>query len=199
MPSQSAASLRSRYVEQAASDLEKNRRLQGELAEKIRVLKQEEALLVDILTLAERYVDSSDASPHRERADTEVAAPRQEAVSEDMPAGVGESPDHAPTKRRSGGGTSGSSAVSRNRRPPLGDILAELLSSHDEPRHAKELRDELLEKHPGRTPTPQVVRNTLESLVAKGKIRRYKQKRSVLYTLAESHVRKAVTASVGDT
>lgn len=47
------------------------------------------------------------------------------------------------------------------------------------------MRDELLEKHPDRNPTPQVVRNTLESLVAKGRIRRHKQQRSVMYTLVK--------------
>jgi len=31
-----------------------------------------------------------------------------------------------------------------------------------------------------------VVRNTLESLVAKGRIRRHKQQRSVMYTLVET-------------
>ena len=58
----------------------------------------------------------------------------------------------------------------------------DLLRAHDEPRLAKELRDELLAKYPDRTPTPQVVRNTLESLVAKGRVRRHRQKRSVMYT-----------------
>lgn len=66
----------------------------------------------------------------------------------------------------------------------------DLLGTHDEPRLAKELRDELLEKHPDRTPTPQVVRNTLESLVAKGRIQRHKQKRSVMYSLVERAPRK---------
>lgn len=37
-------------------------------------------------------------------------------------------------------------------------------------------------KYPKRNPTPQVVRNTLEPLVAKGRIRRHKQERSVLCT-----------------
>lgn len=92
---------------QAASDLEENRRLQQELTERITVLKQEEALLAD------------------------------------------------------------------------------LLGKYDEPRLAKELRDELLVKHPDRNPTPQVVRNTLESLVAKGRIRHHKQERSVMYTLVK--------------
>lgn len=50
------------------------------------------------------------------------------------------------------------------------------------PRLAKELWDELLEKHPDRTPTPQVVGNTLESLVAKERIRRHKQQQSVTYS-----------------
>jgi Fe2+ or Zn2+ uptake regulation protein len=68
----------------------------------------------------------------------------------------------------------------------LGDLLMQLLGDHDQPRLAKELRDELMEKHPDRTPTPQVVRNTLESLVAKGRIRRHRQQRSVMYSLVQS-------------
>lgn len=71
----------------------------------------------------------------------------------------------------------------------LGDVLMDLLRTHDEPCLAKELRDELLEKHPDRTPTPQVVRNTLESLVAKGRVRRHRQQRSVMYTILEPEER----------
>lgn len=72
MPSQSAATLRSRYVEQAASDLEQNRRRQQELSEKIKMLQQEESLLVDILNLAKRFERSSDAPslPGQAQADT---------------------------------------------------------------------------------------------------------------------------------
>jgi hypothetical protein len=76
-------------------------------------------------------------------------------------------------------------AKGKSGQPLLGDLLAELLGQYEEPRPAKELRDELLEKHADRDPTPQVVRNTLEALVAKGRIRRHKQQRSVMYTLVE--------------
>lgn len=76
-------------------------------------------------------------------------------------------------------------AKGKSRQPLLGDLLAGLLGQYEEPRRAKDLRDELLEKHPDRNPTPQVVRNTLESLVAKGRIRRHKRQRSVLYTLVQ--------------
>ncbi|MEU6393824.1 hypothetical protein [Streptomyces sp. NPDC046939] len=150
MTSPSADTLRSRYVAQAASDLEENRRRQRELTEKLRMLKQEEALLVDIIGLAER-------SP----------LPGQAQSAQDAaPAGP-------------------SDARGEARRPLLGTLLMDLLAAHDEPRLAKELRDELMRAHPERTPTPQVVRNTLESLVAKGRIRRHKQQRSVMYTLTE--------------
>jgi Fe2+ or Zn2+ uptake regulation protein len=74
----------------------------------------------------------------------------------------------------------------KSRQSRLADVLLSLLGGHTEPRLAKELRDELLAKHPDRNPTPQVVRNTIESLVAKGRVHRHKQQRSVTYTLAQS-------------
>ncbi|MFD0317776.1 hypothetical protein [Streptomyces flavalbus] len=155
MTSQSAATLRARYVAQAAADLEENRRRQRELAERITALKQEEALLSDIITLAERYEDAADPS----------RPPEQSQDEPDMPK---------------------AGAKTKSRPPLLGDLLTELLAQYEEPRLAKELRDELLQKHPDRNPTPQVVRNTLESLVAKGRVQRHKQQRSVLYTVTPS-------------
>jgi hypothetical protein len=79
-----------------------------------------------------------------------------------------------------------SGAKGKSRQPLLGEVLLSLLGGHTEPRLAKELRDELLVKHPDRNPTPQVVRNTIESLVAKGRVQRHKQQRSVMYTVATS-------------
>ncbi|MEU8543802.1 hypothetical protein AB0C52_28070, partial [Streptomyces sp. NPDC048717] len=71
MTSPSASTLRSRLVDQAASDLAENRRRQQELAEKTRMLKQEESLLVDILQLAERYEGLTEHSPLPEQAQAE--------------------------------------------------------------------------------------------------------------------------------
>ncbi|MFB8131218.1 hypothetical protein [Streptomyces mirabilis] len=190
MTSQSASTLRSRYVAQAASDLEENRQQQRELAERITVLKQEEALLSDILNLAERYEGFADASRLPEQLqDKPVAAKAKQA-----PAGVAArrstsakttSAKTTSAKTTPAGQTAKAGAKGKSRRPLLGDLLADLLGQYDEPRLAKELRDELLEKHPDRNPTPQVVRNTIESLVAKGRIRRHKQQRSVMYTLVK--------------
>ncbi|WLW57283.1 hypothetical protein [Streptomyces sp. YU58] len=180
MTSQSAATLRSRYVAQAASDLEENRRRQQELAERISVLKQEEALLADILNLAERYEGFADASRLPEQSQDEPVVAKTKKASTGASSRRSTSAKSAPTGRTAKAGAKG-----KSRQPLLGDLLAELLGQYDEPRLAKELRDELLEKHPDRNPTPQVVRNTLESLVAKGRIRRHKQDRSVMYTLVE--------------
>ncbi|MHB9756439.1 hypothetical protein ACYBSK_18840 [Streptomyces sp. BYX5S] len=180
MTSQSADALRSRYVEQAASDLAENRRLQQELKERISMLKQEESLLSDIISLAERYEGFADASRLPEQSQDEPAAakPKRGAAGatsrRSAPAKSASAP--APTKTRAQG---------KPRQALLGDLLMKLLGKYDEPRLAKELRDELLKKYPDRNPTPQVVRNTLESLVAKGRIQRHKQQRSVMYTLVK--------------
>ncbi|MGW7571563.1 hypothetical protein ACWGJV_35505 [Streptomyces tendae] len=198
MTSQSAATLRSRYVEQAASDLEENRRLQQELAEKIKMLKQEETLLSDIMQLAERYEGSSDPSRLPEQAQDEPALTqmRRSAQGTSAPAKA-ERQRSAPAKGAPAKSAAKTAAKGKSRQPLLGDLLMDLLRTYDEPRLAKELRDELLEKHPDRTPTPQVVRNTLESLVAKGRIRRHKQQRSVMYSLVDASRGESATAGSG--
>ncbi|KUM84652.1 MULTISPECIES: hypothetical protein [Streptomyces] len=179
MTSQSAATLRSRYVAQAASDLEENRRRQKELEERLSVLRQEEALLADILTLAERYEGFADASRLPEQVQDEPAVAKAKAPTR---AAARRS---APAKSATTTTAPKAGAKGKSHQPLLGDLLAELLGQYEESRPAKELRDELLKKHPDRNPTPQVVRNTLESLVAKGRIRRHKEQRSVMYTLVE--------------
>ncbi|MEU9044895.1 MULTISPECIES: hypothetical protein [unclassified Kitasatospora] len=152
MTSQSAATRRSRYVLQAASDLEDNRRRQRELAEEIKRLEQEEALLEELLTLAERYEGLSEPSPLPEQAQSEPVL-------------------------------AGARPRGKTRQPLLTELLLDLLRGHTEPCAAKELRAELMRAHPDREPTPQVVRNTLETLVAKGRVGRQKLDRSVVYTL----------------
>ncbi|WP_338692888.1 hypothetical protein V2W30_01310 [Streptomyces sp. Q6] len=184
MTSQSAAALRSRYVEQAASDLEENRRLQQELKERISMLKQEEALLRDIISLAERYEGFTDASRLPEQSQDEQVAAKPKSRTKQTPAGD-TSRRTSSAKTASAGTPAKAAAEGKPRQALLGDLLMKLLGKYEEPRLAKELRDELLKKHPDRNPTPQVVRNTLESLVAKGRVQRHKQQRSVMYTLVK--------------
>nr|WP_202538084.1 hypothetical protein [Streptomyces sp. SID8379] len=162
--------------------MEENRRLQQELKERISMLKQEEALLQDIISLAERYEGFTDASRLPEQTQDEPVAAKPK--SKRAAAGT-TSRRTAPTKTASAGTPAKAAAEGKPRPALLGDLLMKLLAKSDEPRLAKELRDELLKKHPDRNPTPQVVRNTLESLVAKGRIQRHKQQRSVMYTVVK--------------
>ncbi|MFD8565663.1 hypothetical protein [Streptomyces sp. NPDC057694] len=198
MSSRSAATLRSRYAEQAASDLADNRRRQQELADRIAVLKQQEALLADILNLAERYEGFADASRLPEQVQDEPGAAEAPAVKKtpaaDKAPAAKKTPAVNKAPARKGSAAKKSTADTRTKgdakgkshQPLLGDLLVELLAGHDEPQPAADLREELLAKHPSRNPTPQVVRNTLESLVAKSRIRRHKKQRSVMYTLVKS-------------
>ncbi|MEV7025726.1 hypothetical protein [Kitasatospora sp. NPDC093558] len=209
MTSQSAASLRSRYAVQAASDLEGNRRRQQELADELKTLQQEEALLVDIMSVAERHGDTTKPVSIPEQAkDSPPIAVQTRTQDEPAPADTPiEAPAQAPTetpaakapRRKRAARTTAPrpastvKAAAKGRRvakdpaqrPLLGDLLTHLLAGHGEPRTAKELRDEFLTTHPDREPTPQVVRNALGALVAKGRIERRKDQRSVMYSLVE--------------
>ncbi|MER6627982.1 hypothetical protein ABT301_07065 [Streptomyces sp. NPDC000987] len=200
MPTTSATTtIRSRYAEQAISDLAENRRRQKELTRQLEALHQEEALLLDILKLAGASDAVSDAAsdltpvPRQAQNEPEVSASVTSATSSDAteaatrrPRDAGASPDTR--QRETHAGRTGAKAADKQEERPalLQDLLLELLAAHTEPRLAAELREELLSTHPDRQPTPQVVRNTLEALVAKGRIQRHKQNRSVMYTVVES-------------
>ncbi|GAB1332672.1 hypothetical protein [Streptomyces sennicomposti] len=228
MPTKSAtATVRSRYAEQAASDLAENRRQQQELTRQLETLQQEETLLLDILSLAghpaadaahvpQQARNEPEPAPRQAPSAPEPAAAAPDATAEDAPAeqpapagdeGTAKAATKSPAKKRAAKNTAKPAAKSTVKSAPKGaaktaakstgkaaakkdesqvllrDLLLDLLGGHSEPRLAAELREELLAKHPDREPTPQVVRNTLEALVAKGRIQRHKQGRSVMYTV----------------
>ncbi|CAM5436212.1 hypothetical protein [Streptomyces griseomycini] len=71
--------------------------------------------------------------------------------------------------------------------PALGELLLAVLGRHaGQPRTAGEAAGDLEREHPERARDINTVRNTLERLVAKGRIERTKRKNAVLYTVAGS-------------
>ncbi|MEU6341669.1 hypothetical protein ABZ883_12075 [Streptomyces sp. NPDC046977] len=66
--------------------------------------------------------------------------------------------------------------------PTLVSLLEEILSASQEPRMVSEIVNVLTDRHPDRAAKTQVVRNTLEALVAKGVAERTRQQGSVFYT-----------------
>nr|WP_202454740.1 hypothetical protein [Streptomyces sp. SID8367] len=169
-----------------------NRRRQQELTDQIAVLKQQEALLLDILNLAERYEGFADASRLPEQVQDEPGTATAPAAKKTAPVAKAPAAGRAPAakapaaKKATANTKAKAGAKGKSHQPLLGDLLVDLLAGHDTPQPASDLREELLAKHPDRNPTPQVVRNTLESLVAKSRIRRHKKQRAVMYTLVKS-------------
>lgn len=64
----------------------------------------------------------------------------------------------------------------------LRELIARQLIAHREPRSAAEVSVTLAEEHPDREIKGNVVRTTLEALVAKGLVHRSRQQKSVFYT-----------------
>ncbi|NJA59750.1 hypothetical protein HC023_27640 [Streptomyces sp. NEAU-H3] len=64
----------------------------------------------------------------------------------------------------------------------LRELISRQLAAHGEPRSAAEVGSTLREEHPDRELKGNVVRTTLEALVAKGLVQRSRQQKSVYYT-----------------
>ncbi|MER7569287.1 hypothetical protein ABTZ93_41330 [Streptomyces sp. NPDC097941] len=164
--------LRGRYSDQAVADLEENRRRQAELLSHLDVLQQEETLLLDIIKVTGASTGRAGSAQHQSQA-TEAAATEPSPTA---PASLAPGPGRPaePGLRRGG-----------SQRPLLKDLLVDLLRAETEPRSAKEIWRQCKERHPDRVTSNQVVRNTLEGLVARGRVARHKQRHTVMYTLAE--------------
>ncbi|MET9878572.1 hypothetical protein ABZZ36_28645 [Actinacidiphila glaucinigra] len=77
--------------------------------------------------------------------------------------------------------------------PTLGAVIHERLLQHKQPRTAAEVTSDLAEALPDRSVGTPVVRGTLEQLVAKGRISRSRQGRTVYYTADTSPSGSAAT------
>ncbi|MFF4219271.1 hypothetical protein [Streptomyces nondiastaticus] len=65
-----------------------------------------------------------------------------------------------------------------------GEVLLSYLAEQQGPQSVAEITNGVSAAHPARTVQATVVRNTLEALVARGKVQRSKQARSVAYSMA---------------
>ncbi|WP_432180609.1 hypothetical protein [Streptomyces sp. NBC_00063] len=195
--------LKSQYSAQVDADLERNakeqERVTAELAalqEQLHTLDHDRTLLVgmrDALTgpgvapVAEEAPAAPKAEspvelPKARKPKGESAAPKQRAKKE---AGKKPAAKKAPTAAQPR--TPGS--------PTLRELVLNLITTSTEPRSAAEVTTTLAESHPERKAGGTVVRNTLESLVARGQAERTKQNKSVFYTALPA---AAATTEVAD-
>ncbi|MGA5129875.1 hypothetical protein ACPCTO_08725 [Streptomyces olivoreticuli] len=175
------ASIRTRYAAQFAADLENNEKEQETLRARLEQLAQEHAWLSGMRgTVAGEKAapgKAADAAAS-EAAGGSVPRPRRAKKAADTP-GRRKKPAQAKsaeTPKASGGRTRKSDG------PTLGELVLGLLTRHHQPRMVSEVVNELGQAHPERTVSAQVVRNTVEALVAKGRLDRERKQGSVFYT-----------------
>ncbi|MGP3953485.1 BlaI/MecI/CopY family transcriptional regulator [Streptomyces sp. 7N604] len=122
------------------------------------------------------------AIPQPRRAKKAASEPRgrRKKAAQAKPAGEAKAPKAAAKKKSEG--------------PPLRELILDLLAQHHQPRMVGEVVNELAEAHPERAASNQVVRNTLEALVAKNYVERERKQGSVFYTARENDAAAAETA-----
>ncbi|MER5879547.1 hypothetical protein ACFWFU_39245 [Streptomyces sp. NPDC060235] len=142
---------------------------------------------------AAKATKTTDAKDTRSRAKTAgsakdvapktVAAKASEAKTGDAKSGT----KAAPAKKPAAKAVSG--------QPTLVELIRGYLTAQGEPRSAAEVSTALGKTHPDRRIQTNVVRTTLENLVAKSHAHRAKQGSSVFYTATDGHKPAATAAS----
>ncbi|MFG2518332.1 hypothetical protein [Streptomyces sp. NPDC048527] len=182
--------LKSQYSAQVEADIERNakeqERVAAELAalqEQLQTLDHDRTLLVG---MREALSTQGAAAVAGEAPVTPQAAPPVELPKARKPKGESAAPKQR-AKKADGkkAATKKAPSVAQPRTPgspTLRELVLNLITASTEPRSAAEVTTTLAETHPERKAGGTVVRNTLESLVARGQAERTKQNKSVFYT-----------------
>lgn len=190
--------LTSQYITQVADDIERNAKEQerigaeiSALQEQLLALQHDQTVLVTMQKalgagLTKLGPDGAAVPPARRDKDATEPRPgkrtRVHKTGEGRPdlsatASSGKTPNRSGSK-----GSAVKGAVAEAAQPTLVELLRRHLTEQSEPRSAAEASAALSQAHPGRRVTTNVVRTTLEGLVAKGHAHRTKQGSSVFYT-----------------
>jgi hypothetical protein len=180
--------IQDRYAAQIAADLERNMQEQQELRARLDQLQKEHAWLS---TMNGTLVgESTTPKPPAEATGDSTEAPAAQTTAA---SGVVPQPRRGRKATSKTGGSREKAAQAKpggkpktgarkSDGPPLRELVLGLLAQHHEPSMVGEVVKELTQAHPERTASPQVVRNTLEGLVAKGDVERERKQGSVFYT-----------------
>jgi hypothetical protein len=137
-------------------------------------------------------VAAAEAVPRQrqaKKAATVVSGKRSKKTAQAQPDGAAEAATIAkPAKRAQPGG--------KKDGPPLRVFVMEVLQDY-RPRTAAEIADDITQAHPDRTPDEKVVRNTVNTLIAKGNVGREKQGINVYYTALKKEDESPADASAG--
>jgi hypothetical protein len=184
--------LTSQYITQVADDIERNAKEQerigaeiSALQEQLLALQHDQTVLVTMQEalgsgLTKPALDAVAVPPAGRDKDAAESRPgKRTGVHKSATAPSGETTNRSGSK---GSGVKGAAATSAQ--PTLVELIRRHLTEQSEPRSAAEVSTAVCQAHPGRRVTTNVVRTTLEGLVAKGHAHRTKQGSSVFYTSA---------------
>ncbi|MFE5023899.1 hypothetical protein ACFRAO_11430 [Streptomyces sp. NPDC056656] len=181
--------LKSQYSAQVEADIERNAKEQERVAAELAAL-QEQLQTLDhdrTLLVGMREALSGQGTAAAEEAPASpTTAPPVELPKARRPKGEGAAPKQRAKKAAGKKDTAKKAPTVAQPRTPgtptLREIVLNLITTSTEPRSAAEVTKTLAETHPERKAGGTVVRNTLESLVARGQAERTKQNKSVFYT-----------------
>jgi hypothetical protein len=184
--------LTSQYITQVADDIERNAKEQERVGAEISAL-QEQLLALQhdqtVLVNMQKALGTATAQPGSDAAAVPSARRHKDASAPGAGKRTrGRKAATVPggrTPSRSGSRKSEATAADRKAaQPTLVELIRRYLTEQSEPRSAGEVSAALSQAHPERRVTTNVVRTTLEGLVAKGHAHRAKQGSSVFYTAA---------------
>ncbi|MEU9609335.1 hypothetical protein [Streptomyces sp. NPDC048057] len=220
----SSTELRSQYINQVASDLERNTKEQERitaeitaLQEQLTTLQHDHTVLVNMqgalgvpakatepaesgkATVPAPRKRSTAASGTRKAAKKSPAArPAAKGAAVKSAAPKAAAPKAAASKGAAKkGGAAKESAAKSAVQPTLVELIRLHLVEQGEPRSAAEVTAALSKVHPDRTIKATVVRTTLEGLVARNLAHRSKQGTSVFYTTPDSTQQQESAAATG--
>ncbi|MFF3334122.1 hypothetical protein ACFYWX_32000 [Streptomyces sp. NPDC002888] len=194
----SITELTSQYTAQVTADLERNAKEQERIGSEIAALQEQLAALQrdhTVLVSIQRAIDAAPAPAERAAGSDSVTVPTprkktaaqassgrrertKKAAAEPHP-----SPAGKPAARKHGGRIT---AAKKTGQPTLVDLVRRHLAEQSEPRSAAEVATALGQDHPERGIKTNVVRTTIEGLVAKSQAQRTKQGASVFYTAPDA-------------
>lgn len=203
--------IKAQYTAQVTADLERNAkeqdRLRGEidaLRDQLEALRQDHSVLLNM----QKALGAATTSTPAPSAGDVVApsVPRQKTAAKpkaDKPKADKKAPAKKAGSPRGGktaktpakASATDSGTASKAAKPTLVELIRRHLNEQNEPRSAAEVATALSQSHPDRRIQTNVVRTTLEGLVAKSHAQRAKQGSSVFYTTPDA---QESTARSGD-
>ncbi|MFJ2304029.1 hypothetical protein [Streptomyces sp. NPDC087787] len=187
----------SQYINQVTGDLEQNVKEQERITAEIAGLQQQLAALQHdhtVLVNMRQALGVAGAAPEpASTGSATVPSPRKKATGEPRGKATAEPRGKAkkaaaeqPTAKAKGRSArtpaAGKDVATKKAQPTLADLVRRHLTEQNEPRSAAEVATALGEAHPDRGIKTNVVRTTLENLVARSQAQRSKQGTSVFYT-----------------